>query len=211
MGSRRREQAVLSVNEACPRCGSRRVAGQAFCVECGLRLPVLAGRVPALRSRWLRRLGWYPGDWVWLALPTFAIAVAGGAAAIELVHRDRQPADAPATVIAPVPRLVSMPADTTPAANGRIAWPAGVDGWTVVLVSSPATRGAKVPLAIAARAAHNGLPEVGILESSGYSSLHPGYYVVFSGVYKASADAQIALQTVQARGFGGAYQQQISP
>jgi hypothetical protein len=40
--------------------------------QCGLRLPVVVGTVPALRRRWLRRFGWYPGDWIWLTLPALA-------------------------------------------------------------------------------------------------------------------------------------------
>ena len=34
---------------------------QEYCVECGLLLPVVVGPIAALRSRWLRRFGWYPG------------------------------------------------------------------------------------------------------------------------------------------------------
>ena len=37
------------------------------------------------------------------------------------------------------------------------------------------------------------LPEVGVIDSGEFSSLHPGYYVVFSGIY---ADQRAALQGV---------------
>ena len=38
-----------------------------------------------------------------------------------------------------------------------------------------------------ARRRRRGLPRVGVLVSSQYSSLHPGYYVVFSGIYSTPA------------------------
>jgi hypothetical protein len=50
-----------------------------------------------------------------------------------------------------------------------------------------------------------------VLASSTFGTLHPGYYVVFSGVYGAAGDAQAALQTVHARGFAAAYVTRIAP
>ena len=50
-----------------------------------------------------------------------------------------------------------------------------------------------------------------MLVSSSYASLHPGYYVVFSGVYRTSARAAAAaLPTAHARGFPDAYQARVS-
>jgi hypothetical protein len=49
-----------------------------------------------------------------------------------------------------------------------------------------------------------------VLDSSDYSSLHPGYDVVFSGVYSTPAEAAAALATAHAAGFEGAYTRQIS-
>jgi hypothetical protein len=205
----RRRTAVVAAHERCPRCGSQREPIQEFCVECGLRLPVVVGALPALRRRWLLRVGWYPGDWVWLALPALAVATAGAAISIAISHH-RHGGTPGATVVAPAPKQgAGAPAGTS--RNGSFAWPAGLDGWTVVLASSPQSRGRRRPAAVAARAIRQGLPEVGVLDSSAYSSLHPGYYVVFSGVYTASADADTALQTVRSRGFGGAYPRRVSP
>src|SRR5205814_3654 len=48
------------------------------------------GRIPALRRRWLRRFGWYPGDWVWISLLTLLVAAAGAAPAIALTVESRQ-------------------------------------------------------------------------------------------------------------------------
>jgi len=52
---------------------------------------------------------------------------------------------------------------------------------------------------------------VGVLDSSTFASLHPGYLVVFSGVYGAPVDASLALATVRARGFGQAYVLRVAP
>jgi hypothetical protein len=161
-----------------------------------------------LRRGWLRRVGWYPGDWVWLALAAGLLA-AGGATAAIVVNRDHA-ALAATTFVAPVPRrFATTPAATAP--NGRTAWPAGRDGWTVVLSSSPVPAGSGPPSALASSAVSSGLSQVGVLDSSAYSSLHPGYYVVFSGIYGATGDANTALESVRARGFSGAYVVRVTP
>ena len=95
--------------------------------------------------------------------------------------------------------------------NGGTHWPAGLGGWTVVLQSTPVSRGSRTSNAVARRAVHDGLAQVGVLESSSFASLHPGYYVVFSGVYGAATDAATALTTVRSRGFGGAYVLRVAP
>jgi septal ring-binding cell division protein DamX len=50
----------------------------------------------------------------------------------------------------------------------------------------------------------------GVLDSDDYSSLRPGYWVVFSGQYETQEEAQSA-----AEGFGsaapGAYARQVTP
>src|SRR5262249_40732024 len=156
---------------------------------------------------WVRTIGWYPGDWFWLSLVALLVAAGGAAAAIR-VDRGHRATAAVSTYVAAAPR-VSTPT-LLHARNGRTPWPQGLDGWTVVLGSLPAARGRKQPLRAAAGAAKAGLPQVGVLESSTYASLHPGYYVVFSGVYGIPSDADTALATVRARGFAGAYVLRVS-
>jgi hypothetical protein len=204
-------------------------------VECGLRLPSVTGAIPALRRGWLRRLGWYPGDWIWISVLTLVVAIAGAAVAIAL--GDNSSPSAATTSVAPPPPSVattttaslptapeptvstkttttqahSTPTTTTAAPpNGHTAWPAGRNGWTIVLFSYPVTGGTAAPYATAARAAHGGLPEVGVLDSNQFSSLHPGYYVVFSGIYSSAGEAATALRTVHATGFASAYTRQIT-
>lgn len=226
----RRDEAVAAVESRCPRCSSARERTQEYCVECGLHLPPLRGSISALRRRWVRRLGWYPGDWVWVSLVTLCVAAAGAAAAIAL--GDGPGSGGGTTAVAPVPRPVGtntagpLPAapepgaaktkrTTSPAkpaapANGRTAWPPGRTGWTIVLFSYPSTSGASASAATSARAAQAGLPEVGVLDSGRFSSLHPGYTVVFTGIYSTSAEADAALRSVRAAGFSSAYTRQIS-
>ena len=97
-----------------------------------------------------------------------------------------------------------------PAKPGMIAWP-GRAGYTVVLESLPsAGTGSAQALAKARQALAAGLPQVGVLDSGKYSSLHPGYSVVFSGVYPSLAQAQAAASAAQAKGFHSAYARQIT-
>jgi hypothetical protein len=209
-------------------------------VECGFRLPQSYGVVPGLRRRWLRRVGWYPGDWIWTALLTFAVAAAGAAAAIAVTQaRDsgaanvyvtptdvesvHEPTTAPVSVAntATLPTAPEPTATTTtrtapavPAAppNGRTPWPKDRGGWTLLLMSYPkeGAGGRESALAAATRAANARLPEVGILDSSRFASLHPGYYVVFSGIYDSQGRALAALRTARASGFSGAYPRAVS-
>jgi len=99
---------------------------------------------------------------------------------------------------------------TTPAAALK-SWPAGKTGWTVVLESLPSANGRSFALAQARAAEHSGLQDVGIIDSSGYASLHPGYYVLFSGVYTSFDDANTAATTAQSRGYRRAYPHRITP
>jgi len=203
-----RELAATLTHTTCPRCGSHRSPGQAYCVECGLVLPIVKGGIARLRRSWVRSFGWYPGDWFWLALVGLVLAAAGATASI--VENHGREAGAAATVVAPAPRL-RPPSLTVAGANGDTSWPTGLDGWTVVLLSSPAVKGMTGPRALAKAAAHHGLLQVGVLDSSDFASLHPGYYVVFSGVYGAPGDAQVALGTVRERGFQAAYVARVAP
>lgn len=221
----------------CPRCGTPHDPGQEYCLECGLRLPVEStGVVPRLSRAWRRRLAWYPGDWVWPSLLALLIAALAGIGAAAFVSHDRSSASyvTATSPYGPVTSTITPPERTT-STNAAVApptqtstlppapsqtpvprlalrpWPAGRSGWTVVLQSLPITNGRSFALAQARNAVHSGLPQVGIINSSNYSSLHPGYYVLFTGVYSSLDDATTAATTARSKGYPRAYPRRITP
>jgi hypothetical protein len=215
----------------CPRCGSPAEPLQEYCLECGLRLRT-PGLVPALASRWQRRVRWYPGDWIWPALLALVVAILAGAAAI-LWTRDAESAPRETlvgdtsplpTVTATVPTAPTQTTPTVPTAPTRTtpttpqpprtrtlaAWPKGRSGWTLVLASLPASAGRKAAVGKARQALDAGLTQVGVLDSSEFSSLHPGYFVVFSGTYDSLGEAQDAASRAAQKGYGNTYARRIT-
>ena len=222
----------------CPRCGASYGPDHEYCLECGQRLRPAGGIFGRLASEWQRRFSWYPGDWIWPVLLFLLIAVAGATAAIVLADAGagnstlvatqggtpHSPTTAPetATVALPsVPRgtpgapstpTAPPPATTTAPRPGTLTpWPAGQSGYTVVLESIPTSANGRALALDRARAASRaGLPQVGVLDSRLYSSLHPGYSVVFSGIYDSRAQADRAQVAANAKGFSAAYVRQIT-
>jgi hypothetical protein len=214
----------------CPSCGSAIEPLQEYCVECGLRLRS-TGLVPALATGWRRRLGWYPGDWVWPSLLALLVAVVSAAGAIwwtrdassaaaTTVIGDTAPLPTVATTViapttGPAPAVPTRPATTAPprrqpARRALIEWPRRRSGWTLVLVSLPTSSGRDAAITRAREALRSGLPQVGVIESSRYASLHPGYYVVFSGVYPSIGEAQDAVARAAESGYENAYARRVT-
>ena len=114
----------------------------------------------------------------------------------------------------PAPGSPSTGAATTPvpkpSPNALATWPNGKAGYTLVLESLPISAGRAAALAKARQAKGDGLTDVGVLVSSQYSSLHPGYFVVFSGIYASSSEAAAAVGSAHAKGFPGAYQARVT-
>jgi hypothetical protein len=173
-----------------------------------------------------------PGEWVWRVLGFFllaalgalvAIAVSDGAngksplvatpsASLPIVTATAPTTSAPVTVEPPVtqpPVVTTKPKTPKKPSGGLVSWP-NRNGYTVVLQSLPtsATRANAVRTARQAIAA--GLKDVGVLDSAGYSSLHPGYYVVFSGVYTSAAAAAAGVSAAHAAGFPAAYERPVT-
>jgi hypothetical protein len=103
------------------------------------------------------------------------------------------------------------PPPPPPAPSGPINWPSGKSGYTVILRSIPTSEGHDVAVTEARRAIKAGLGDVGVLNSSNFSSLHPGYYVVFSGVYGSLAGARGNLPNAARSGFRGSYTRRVTP
>jgi hypothetical protein len=212
----------------CPQCGAPYGADQEYCLECGQRLQPAGGVFGRLARLWRQRLGWYPGDWIWPVLLFLLIAIAGATAAIVLADAGAEsstlvatqggaphaPTTAPTTAtvaLPPVPTAPPPATTTAPRPGALTAWPAGQSGYTVVLESVPAAgNGRALALARARAASKAGLLQVGVLDSSLYSSLHPGYSVVFSGIYDSRGQADQALAAANAKGFSAAYVRQIT-
>jgi hypothetical protein len=114
----------------------------------------------------------------------------------------------PAAPGSPSTGATTVPAPSNP--NALAVWPAGESGYTDILESLPVTGGLAAAVARARQAKRAGLKQVGVLTSSRYSSLHPDYYVVFSGIYRTQADATAGLSAAQAKGFRGAYQVRVT-
>jgi hypothetical protein len=111
----------------------------------------------------------------------------------------------------PTTRTTPPPARRKPTRPGALtSWPANRNGYTVVVESVPARAGRSFAVARARAAGRAGLPQVGVLDSGQYSSLHPGYYVVFSGVYAGKSQADAAAQAAAGKGFASAYSRQIT-
>ncbi len=101
---------------------------------------------------------------------------------------------------------------TTTAPSGNIrSWPPGKEGYTVVLHSEEVSKGRAAAEQKANQAIANGLTNVGILNSSDFLTLNPGYYVVFMGVYDTAGAAQGGLATARSSGFPLAYVREVSP
>jgi hypothetical protein len=223
----------------CPRCGASYRPDQEYCLECGQRLQTGGGVFGRLAGAWQQRFSWYPGDWIWPVLLFLLIAVAGAAAAIVLAdagaenhtivatqggtpHSPTTPPETATVALPSVPRgtptgapstpTVPPPATTTAPRPGALtAWPAGQSGYTVVLESIPASSsGRALALERARSASRAGLPQVGVLDSNLYSSLHPGYSVVFSGIYDSRDEADRAQAAANAKGFTAAYVREIT-
>lgn len=218
----------------CPRCGAPHEPDQEYCLECGYRLRPASGVLGRLGVALQQRFGWYPGDWIWRVLLGLVIAIAGATAAIVLADAGAEnktivateggsphsPTTAPETATVTLPGVSTgppvtpteppPPTTTAPAPGSLSSWPAGRSGYTVVLESLPASSGRSLAFERARSASRAGLPRVGVIDSSRYSSLHPGYYVVFSGVYSTLGQAQAAQATAAAKGFRLAYARQIT-
>jgi hypothetical protein len=99
---------------------------------------------------------------------------------------------------------------TTTTTGQNVTWPANKDGFTVILKSVDTSKGRTQAENAADKARTNGLPEVGILNSSDYASMNPGYYVTFTGIYDTQSQADAALPNARSKGFPTAYVREVS-
>ena len=213
--------------EACPACGAPVEPNQDYCLDCGARV-VPARQAGAIEHAWGRRFGRYPGDWVWASLLLLLVAAGSATAGIVTGHTSRGANGDTVVAISPVVTAPPAPPVETQTETGftttvptpkpkQRSKPAGTlsnwpnrNGYTVVLASVPsAGKGIDEADGDAKQALAKHVRNVGVLTSSNFSSLHPGYYVVFAGVYGSLADAQTAAARLAGR-YPNAYARQIA-
>lgn len=215
---------------ACPRCGAPLRPDQDWCLNCGTAVTTDVAGAPGWRTP-VAIVG------AVLAVAAAALVFAFLQISDDADQVAQAPAPTPAPTAAPVtptatptPALTATPTPTpsatatpgttptptpdasatpgaTTAPTGTVgSWPEGEDAWTVVLFSSTAENEARDK---AQEFADQGKP-VGVLQSDDYSSLRPGFWVVFSGQYETQEEAQTA-----AEDFGstapGAYARRVTP
>lgn len=187
---------------ACPSCGASAAADQMFCLECGERLALGYRRPPSWRLP--------------AAIAGLVLLLAGAALAVALVQVTDEArrtasapgATAPASPTGPPTRTgpagggEKPPRRAQPPASGEVrSWPARTSAYTVILLSTGTRAGAE---GVARQAAQAGVP-AGVLKSDDYSSLKPGFWVVFGGQFDSTEEAQREVERYAALGFAGGY------
>jgi hypothetical protein len=216
----------------CPRCGAPHDAFQEYCLECGHRLPVPGGVTTMRETVWSSQ----SPLWLWAALTALLLValIAGAIVAVAATDDEEKGVvvstnptttstvgvitQPPTFTINPgttatAPTTTTLPTTTqatTTTTGGLVTWPAGKDGFTVILQSVPKSQGRAPAEAEARRAQSQGLPQPGVLDSSDYSSLNPGYYVAFSGIFDTKAQAESNLATARSKGFPLAYVRKVA-
>jgi hypothetical protein len=167
----------------CPHCGEPLATGQEYCLVCGVRVSAPSRLVSASGTGWALR-----------ALAAAFVAAIGAAGAIAATGGE----GGGPTVVTAIGGFATAPTsasgETPVGPSGVAEWPTDEEGWTIALAALPQTSGRAAALARARTARRKGLPQVGVLDSSRYASLHPGYWIVFSGVYSSEAEATSALE-----------------
>jgi hypothetical protein len=212
-------QQLGAAGEGCPACGSPLASDQRYCLECGSRRA--ASRVP-----YAQLLSGRDADEVLPVVemeplpapekprysPQLLAGATGGAAALLLGlgmlvgflfggGDDSIPAAPPIAQKPPIVNITNTGGGEAVAAEFTEDWPAGESGWTVQLETLPkADSDAAAVDAAKSEAESGGATDVGALDSDGYSSLKPGNYVVYSGVFTgkgAKGKAQAALKKLK--------------
>jgi hypothetical protein len=224
----------------CPNCGAPHDVYQEYCLECGRRLPgaYVGGRYAEVWRRdspiWL----WAAlAALLLVALVSGAVVALAAtddgknsepASSIPAVSTALSTTDTVGVVTQPPTITITPPTTTlstttfstttfgtttfgtTTTTGSNVTWPPNKDGFTVVLKSVPTSNGRSQAESAANKARTNGLSQVGILNSSDFSSLNPGYYVTFTGIYDTQSQANAALPNARAKGFPTAYVREVS-
>ena len=114
----------------------------------------------------------------------------------------------------PSPAPTTPPTPTPPPASGSgtlRSWPSEKSGYTTILMSVPHAQGRAAAETRGREATAKGVDDVGVLDSSQFSSLRKGYYVVFAGVHDTEAQAVAKLGSVRQAGYPVSYVREVTP
>jgi ribosomal protein L40E len=220
----------------CTRCGHVNPADSRFCRGCGTALtsaglaertlaestdatrqmPAVAPVTPSNKHDGVRK----GPSTTFIAVIAVLVAVGGAGVALTLVaggksghsvHHALAGAATSTVVTEGEPAIASSstverPPNPTPTLSAGGGWPVGFAGYTVALASD-LTRSDAAGAAAKARLA--GLGDIGVLWSSDYSSLRPGYWFAFCGVYSTASAAHVAVPQARHAGFADAYVRRV--
>jgi hypothetical protein len=195
----------------CANCGTPLAADQRYCLACGTRrgdprVPAEAATVeqpvpaePAAR----------PADVSPLAA-VIGIALLGGMLLIGVLIGRETGGDetTPAPVVqvgestsaeATTPTTTPGPDEAATGGGGTAAvvseWPQGTDGFTIQLSTVPKSEATQESVESAKQGAiDQGATDAAVLDSDLYSSLPPGQFVIYSGVYGDRKSAEVGLK-----------------
>jgi len=220
--------APAPLERRCPRCGHAMSPDQEWCLACGAaastevaeprgwRVPImLTGGLVALAiigvvlalvalSGGTEKLE-NPTPTPQAAVPTTSPIPTATATVSPLPTESAIPTETASPTETTSPEATATPEDNTSTDTGSTftGWPGG-SGYTVIIASKKSQSDAE---SVATEAQGKGLT-VGILDSSDYSSLNPGYKVVFTEKFDSKSAAEDSLSDVQSD-YPDAYVRQV--
>lgn len=208
---------------ACPRCGAALRADQDWCLECGAAATTRVLAPPSWKVPLLVILGVVVVFAAAVAIAYALLAHDASKSVSDVPAGSRPPASAPASPApaAPAPGPAAGttgptgasgatanagptgptgPAGATPTATVP-RWPAGEQGYSVVLLSTADRQGAEREALKLIRSGD--APGAGILASSRYDFFSPDLWIVFAGRYAAKRAAERAATRLKRSGHEG--------
>jgi hypothetical protein len=222
----------------CPNCGAPHDPYQEYCLECGNRLPPPYGTRRDIWSSGSPLWLWAAlAALLLVALVAGAIVAIAATrkdeegrprSSIPVVTTGPQTTDTVGIITQPPTVTINPPTTTfgttstiptttigtttmgTTTTSSTVTWPPNRDGYSIFLKSVPTNEGRAKADEAAQRARSNGLTQVGVLNSSNYTSLNSGYWVTFTGIYDTEQQAQSNLSNARSRGFPTAYVRRVA-
>jgi hypothetical protein len=221
---RRGEDAAVS-EQRCPACLGLVEPGQQYCLQCGERLADPGPPTPSPLGGGSRR----PPREAWAVLCVVLLiaglligwavtSTSGTSRSAAARHTSRSGTASGATLPTTPTDSSPIATDTSQSPSGTSTaatdtsqtatddWPSGQTGWAAILVSKDESSYTYAQFQQKKQDAQtNGLSNVGVLDSNNYSSLRPGYWVLYQGPFSSQSAATAAAQSAAQNGYPGAY------